>query len=35
MARKAKKTQDFGKLSRLIKYGYLLGLMAFIGGILV
>jgi len=34
-SRKAKKSQDFGRLSRLIKYGYFLGLLAFIGGILV
>jgi geranylgeranylglycerol-phosphate geranylgeranyltransferase len=33
-ARKAKKTQDFGKLSKLIKYGYFLGLLAFVAGIL-
>jgi geranylgeranylglycerol-phosphate geranylgeranyltransferase len=34
-SRKAKKTEDFGRLSKLIKYGYLLGLLAFIAGILV
>jgi geranylgeranylglycerol-phosphate geranylgeranyltransferase len=34
-SRKAKKTEEFGRLSRLIKYGYFLGLLAFVGGILV
>jgi geranylgeranylglycerol-phosphate geranylgeranyltransferase len=30
----AKKTEDFSRLSRLLKYGYLLGLLAFVAGIL-
>ena len=34
-SRKAKKPEQFGRLSRLIKYGYFLGLVAFIGGILI
>ena len=32
---RAKKPADFGRVSRLIKYGYFLGLIAFIAGILV
>ena len=34
-ANRAKEKEDFSRLSRLIKYGYFLGLLAFIGGILV
>jgi geranylgeranylglycerol-phosphate geranylgeranyltransferase len=34
-SRKAKKSEQFGRLSKLIKYGYFLGLLAFIGGILI
>jgi geranylgeranylglycerol-phosphate geranylgeranyltransferase len=33
--RKAKKTQDFSRLSKILKYGYLLGLLAFVGGVLL
>ncbi|MEM7816239.1 MAG: UbiA family prenyltransferase [Candidatus Aenigmatarchaeota archaeon] len=32
-SRKAKTSKDFGRISRMIKYGYLFGLLAFIGGI--
>ena len=34
-SRHAKKTEQFGRLSKLIKYGYFLGLLAFVAGILV
>lgn len=34
-SRNAKNTKHFGSLSRLVKYGYFLGLLAFIGGILI
>jgi geranylgeranylglycerol-phosphate geranylgeranyltransferase len=32
---RAEKTQDFARISRLIKYGYFLGLLAFLAGILI
>ncbi|MCX6814274.1 MAG: UbiA family prenyltransferase [Candidatus Aenigmarchaeota archaeon] len=32
---RAERTQDFSRISRLIKYGYFLGLLAFLAGILI
>jgi len=35
LSAKSKETKDFSRISRFIKYGYLLGLLAFLAGILI